>query len=265
MNAAAPTLLPPPVHLERVAVDVAEQAAALVRTHVGEAAASHTKSTPTDVVTFTDLQSEALIREELLRRCPGSAIVGEEFDDAAGGNNIGWVVDPIDGTVNFLYDLPVISVSIAATMDGTVVAGAVVDIVRGETFSAAAGEGSRRDGVSVDASSATALDQSLIGTGFAYDARVRAEQAEVLNRLLPRCRDIRCMGSAALNLCWVGCGRLEAYFERDLKPYDFAAGALIAREGGAHTVAASVDNAGLTMAAAPGIADAVRELLGQPA
>lgn len=257
--------LPPAVHLQRVAVDVADLAAAFVRDNVGAAATSHTKTSPTDVVTFTDLQSEKLIRHELLARCPGSTIVGEEYDDATGANNVGWVVDPIDGTVNFLYDLPVVSVSIAATIDGIVVAGAVADVVRGEMFSAALDEGAQRDGMPVTTSSADTLAQSLIGTGFSYDAVVRAEQAEILTRLLPRCRDIRCMGSAALNLCWVGCGRLEAYYERGLKPYDFAAGALIASEGGAVSLPATPANHALTIAAAPGVVDEFSELLGTSA
>lgn len=247
-------VLSPARHLEHVAVDVARIAAAFVGESVGKASAAATKSTPTDVVTTTDIASEHLIRAELLVRCPGSTIVGEELDDEVGHNEIGWVIDPIDGTVNFLYDLPVVSVSIAATIDGVVVAGAVADILRHEVFSATAGEGARRDGVPIAASTRTTLDQSLVGTGFAYDADRRARQAETLLGLLPACRDIRCMGSAALNLCWVGCGRLEAYFENDIKVYDYAAGALVAAEGGARVVlpgAASTDD--LTLASTPAI------------
>ena len=252
----------PSHHLELVAIDVAEQAAKLVAAASGGAAEAGTKSTPTDVITHTDLPSETLIRRELAARCPGSAIVGEEYGDGAGTNRVGWIVDPIDGTVNFLYDLPVVSVSIAATIDGAVVAGAIADVHRRETFSASVGNGARRGGEPVSVGATTSLDQALVGTGFAYDAGLRSEQADVITRVLPRCRDIRCMGSAALNLCWVASGRLDAYFERDLKIYDYAAGALIASEAGA-----SVDQSGdtdLVIATAPGISSAFRALIGAP-
>ena len=250
----------PAHHLELVAIDVARIAARLVAAASGAATAADTKSSPTDVVTHTDLQSERLIRDELSARCPGSTIVGEEYGDGAGTNHVGWIVDPIDGTVNFLYDLPVVSVSIAATIDGAVVAGAVADVHRGETFSASVGGGARRDGEPISVSRATSAEQALVGTGFAYDAALRAEQASVITEVLPRCRDIRCMGSAALNLCWVACGRLDAYFERDLKVYDHAAGALIAREAGAD-VDPPVDS-DLIVASAPGISGAFREIIG---
>ncbi len=245
-----------------MAVDVAAQAAELVASSSGNAAATRTKSSPTDVVTHTDLQSESLIRRELLARCPGSAIVGEEFDDGEGTNDVGWIVDPIDGTVNFLYDLPVVAISIAATIGGDVVAGAVADVHRGEIFSASIGAGARCDGSAIATGAADDLGQALIGTGFAYDARLRAQQAAVIAAVLPECRDIRCMGSAALNLCWVGCGRLDAYFERDLKVYDHAAGALIAAESGA-TVDLPAES-DLIVATAPGIDAAFRELISHP-
>lgn len=248
--------------LEEVAIDVARLASNYVRTQSGRAETAATKSSPTDVVTHTDIECERRIRAELMERCPGSSIVGEEFDDDSGGNNVGWIVDPIDGTVNFLYDLPVVSVSIAATIDQAVVAGAVADVHRSEIFSAAIGTGARRSGQSISASSVTTLDQALIGTGFAYDAALRAEQADTLTQLLPSCRDIRCMGSAALNLCWVGCGRLDGYFERDLKTYDYAAGALIAAEAGAITQLPVDNQLGLTIAAAEPIFSPLHLLVG---
>ena len=249
-------------HLEFVAAEVAELGAAYVRSELGNARAAGTKSTPTDVVTHTDMECERLIRSELLARCPGSSIVGEEFAADAGSNNVGWVVDPIDGTVNFLYDLPVVSVSIAATLAGRVVAGAVADVLRAETFSATEGTGARRDGQQIAPTRCRVLGESLVATGFAYSAELRAEEADILTRLLPACRDIRCMGSAALNLCWVACGRVDAFYERDLKPYDYAAGALIASEVGAHIEMPSQDNRNLTYAAAPGVARSLRQLLG---
>ena len=222
-----------PVDLEAMAAEVASLAAALIADAIGGATVTATKSSPTDVVTETDVAAEKLIRSELETRCPGSSIFGEELVDQLGSTGVGWIIDPLDGTVNFSYDLPVVSVSIAATVDSRVVAGAVADVLRQETFSASVGNGATRDGQPIAASSAEALAQALVLTGFSYDAGKRAEQAEVLTRVLPATRDIRCMGSAALNLCWVACGRAEAYFERDLKVYDYAAGAFIAAEAGA--------------------------------
>lgn len=248
-------------HLEFVAIDVAELAADYVRSRSGQAETAATKSSPTDVVTHTDIECERLIRAELLARCPGSSIVGEEFADDDGGNNVGWIVDPIDGTVNYLYDLPVVSVSIAATVNNAVVAGAVTDIHRAETFSAALGAGARQSGQPIAPSSPSTLETALIGTGFAYDAELRAKQAQTLTQLLPACRDIRCMGSAALNLCWVGCGRLDGYFERDLKVYDYAAGALIAIEAGATTELPPANRIDLTITAPPEIFDSLRLLV----
>lgn len=261
MTTTAGMIVGPARQLAYVAADVAALAADLVLESVGRASAARTKSTPTDVVTHTDLESEELIRRELSIRCPGSLIVGEELDDADGVNSIGWIVDPIDGTVNFLYDLPVVSVSIAATIDGEVVAGAVADIVRGEVFDAALGGGARLDGVAIGPSTVTDLGQSLVGTGFSYEADVRSEQAERLLRVLPASRDIRCMGSAALNLCWVGCGRLDGYFEHDLKPYDYAAGALIAAEAGATVISPTTQRDRLNVATAPGVFGQLHALL----
>ena len=250
--------------LEDAAVEVASVAAGYVRARSGIATAARTKSSPTDVVTHTDVECEQLIRSELLVRCPGSSIVGEELDDDEGGNNVGWIVDPIDGTVNYLYDLPVVSVSIAATIEGQVVAGAVADIHRDEVFSAARGSGARRAGEPISPTELACLHGALVATGFAYDARLRATQAQKLTRLLPVCRDIRCMGSAALNLCWVGCGRLDAYFERDLKVYDYAAGALVAREAGAMIELPSSADSNLTIAATGGIFESLRTILVSP-
>jgi myo-inositol-1(or 4)-monophosphatase len=254
----------PARHLEFVAIDVARLAAALVRESVGSAAAAGTKSSPTDVVTDTDLRSEALIRRELLARCPGSTIVGEELADDIGLNNVGWIVDPIDGTVNFLYDLPVVSVSIAAAINGVTVAGAVVDVLRNETFSASFGAGARRDGLQLSARSDRTLDQALVGTGFSYESARRGEQAAIVARLLPTCRDIRCMGSAALNMCWVACGRLDAYFEHDTKPYDYAAGAIVAAEAGAIVELPDSNKLGFSIAAPRSIFGPLRQLIVDP-
>ncbi|MEL6890310.1 MAG: inositol monophosphatase family protein [Actinomycetota bacterium] len=264
MTASTITIPPPRSaahHLERVAVDIAGAAADLVRGSVGAGSIRGTKSTETDVVTHTDIESERLIRHEILERCPGSSVLGEELDDDAGSNSVSWIVDPIDGTVNFLYDLPVVAVSIAASIAGRVVAGAVADVLRNEVFSAAVGTGARRDGAPIAADGDAELGRALVGTGFSYDAARRSEQSAILDRVLPAARDIRCMGSAALNLCWVACGRLDAYYEHDTKPYDYAAGAVIAREAGAVVELPDDNGDGLTVAAPSTSFDEVRRLV----
>jgi myo-inositol-1(or 4)-monophosphatase len=262
VNEASTTSADPAAHhLELVAVEVALLATSVVRAAAGQAAATGTKSSPTDVVTETDLRSETLIRRELLGRCPGSTIVGEEYGKATGENNVGWIVDPIDGTVNFLYDLPVVAVSIAGTIDGEVVAGAVADVHRRDVYSATMGCGAQRNGTAITASEPEDLSQALVGTGFAYEASLRADQGRFLTQLLPACRDIRCMGSAALNLCWVASGQLDAYFERDLKVYDYAAGALIAAEAGAMVEQPAPGGLDLTMAASPSVYSPLQTLL----
>ena len=249
--------------LEAVAVDVARRAADHVRSRLGKARATQTKSSPTDVVTETDIEAERLIRHELATRSPGSSIVGEELADEPGDNHIGWIIDPIDGTINFLYNLPVVSVSIAATRHGNVVAGAVPDVLLDETFSAALGVGARCQGAIIATSDKHDLATSLVGTGFSYDAERRAEEATVIGRVLPASRDIRCFGSAALQLCWVGCGRLDACYQRGLKIYDYAAGALIASEAGA-AVEQPAEDHDLLLAATPRILSSIRGLLVGP-
>jgi myo-inositol-1(or 4)-monophosphatase len=172
-----------------------------------------------------------------------------------------WVVDPLDGTVNFLYSLPVIAVSIGAAVDGAIVAGAVADVVRGETFSAASGLGARVDGRPIEVSSCRGLAQALVATGFSYRARIRSHQGEVVRRLLPEVRDIRCFGSAALELSWVAAGRVDAYFERDIKLWDYAAGSLIAGEAGALVELPCPENDGLVIAAPPAVFDDLRVIV----
>jgi myo-inositol-1(or 4)-monophosphatase len=173
------------------------------------------------------------------------------------------VVDPLDGTVNFLYSLPVIGVSVAAALDGEVVAGAVVDVLSDESFSASAGQGARLGGGPIGISQCQSLAQALVMTGFSYRADIRSRQGNIVRSLLPAVRDIRCFGSAALQLCWVGAGRADAYFERDIKVWDYAAGALIAREAGAVTELPCPENDGLVIAAPPAVFDALRTAVEQ--
>ena len=201
------------------------------------------------------------IRAVLVDRAPGSSVLGEEGGESGGSSGIGWVVDPIDGTVNLTYDLPVMSVSIAATQDGEVVAGAVVDIVRGDVFSAARGQGARLDGSTISPSTVTALADSLIGTGFSYTAEGRAVEAEYLARVLPAGRDIRCFGSAALNLCWVACGRLDGFYQRTMQYWDFAAGEIVAAEAGARVARPRPENGQLMVVSGSGIHDELVRLV----
>jgi myo-inositol-1(or 4)-monophosphatase len=165
------------------------------------------------------------------------------------------VVDPLDGTINFLYGVPLFAVSIAAAVDGEVVAGAVVDVLRDELFSAHHGSGARRNGEPIAVSSCMSLPDALVATGFSYQAELRSLQGEVAQRLVSRARDLRCFGSAALELCWVACARLDGYFQRDTELWDRAAGALIAREAGARVELPCPENDDLVLAAADGVFD----------
>jgi myo-inositol-1(or 4)-monophosphatase len=249
--------------LRTLAEQVARSAGALLLDGLGRALEVGTKSTATDMVTEMDRASEALIEAELLGARPDDGILGEEGARRPGTSGVRWVVDPLDGTTNYLYGFPGFNVSIAAELDGEVVAGAVHDVVRDELFSAAQGDGATCDGVPLRASDAADLSRSLVGTGFSYDPVERQRQAQVLVHVLPRVRDIRRQGAAALDLCSVACGRLDAYFERGLAPWDLAAGGLIAREAGAMVsdVAGGPARAGEVVAAAPGVARALLALL----
>ena len=229
-----------------------------------------TKSTTTDMVTEYDRASEALIVETLARERPGDGVLGEEGTSFTGTSGVSWVIDPIDGTTNFLYDLAGWSVSVAAAdASGTTVAGAVYLPVTDEMFTAVRGAGARLDGRPIAASDRAQLSTALVGVGFSYLVDRRARQARLVAELLPRIRDIRQIGSAAGHLCLVAAGRLDAFYEEGLNPWDTAAGALIAEEAGA--LVTDVDGGPLNprrvCAAAPGIAAAlVAELvaLGAP-
>ena len=188
------------------------------------------KSTPTDPVSEADLASQRAIHALITARRPADAFLAEEEGaDEAGSSGLRWVVDPLDGTVNFLYGIPQWSVSVAVRDAEGALAGVVHDPIGGETFTAVRGEPPARNGVALPSRAADAppLAQSLIATGFAYAAQTRAEQGEVVARLLPAVRDIRRFGSAALDLCWTAMGRYDAYFERGVKAWDTTAGALV--------------------------------------
>ena len=220
--------------LRDVALDAARAAAQLVRERRRAAVeVAATKSSATDVVTEVDRASERLIREFILGRRPGDAFLGEEGDDIGGSSGVRWIVDPIDGTVNFLYGLPRYAVSVAAEVDGEVVAGVVINVPSGTEYVAALGTGSTRDGQSIRVRHAVPLTHRLLGTGFSYVIDARVRQAEALTRLLPRVRDIRRIGSSALDVCHVAEGSFDGYLEEGVHPWDYAASVLIASEAGA--------------------------------
>ena len=222
------------------------------------------KSSPTDLVTDIDRSSEALIVRALLRARPDDGIQGEEGSSEKGSTGITWVIDPLDGTINYLYGIGVFAVSIAASHEGRSIAGVVHDPTTGEMFTASEGKGAFLDGheLRIEASGRP-LGEALVGTGFSYSAPSRAAQARLLSVLLPEVRDIRRGGSAALDLCSVACGRLDAYYEAELKPWDRAAGGLVAREAGAGviTIDGLYPGSSTTLAAAPGLQAPLSELL----
>ncbi len=213
---------------------VARDAAALVRDRAGDGVeVAATKTSVVDIVTDTDRATEALIRERLLAARPGDAFHGEESGAAVGTSRVRWVVDPIDGTVNFLYGLPHYAVSIAAEVDREVVAGVVVNAATGTEYAARRGGGATRDGRVLRVRPTPPLQERLVLTGFWYDAELRAVQGAAVARLLPHVRDIRRLGSCALDLCHVAEGAADGYVEEGVQPWDHAAGGLVASEAGA--------------------------------
>jgi myo-inositol-1(or 4)-monophosphatase len=256
-----------------LAVEAAKMAGALLAERVRHGAEREVsaKSTPTDLVSEADLASERALRELLAERRPSDGFIGEEGDDDRGTSGLSWVVDPLDGTINFLFGIPQWCVSVAvADREGTV-AGAIYDPSRDELFSASRhgpamlvgpqGElelrGSDRD---------DQLATAMVATGFAYDAQVRAAQAKVLARLIPRARDVRRFGSAALDLAWTAAGRYDAYFERTVKAWDIAAGQLICERSGLSVLELPVreDLPWGILAARAALAQPLLELVGGP-
>jgi myo-inositol-1(or 4)-monophosphatase len=250
-----PDAPPAPAELERLAATIAHEAAALVAATYGRPDLVGRKSSPTDVVTETDLRAEELVRRRVHEATPQAGILGEEGETTARGARVQWVIDPLDGTVNFLYGVPLFAVSIAAAVDGEVVAGAVIDVLRGELFSASLGGGARLDGDPIAVSGCAELASALVTTGFSYQSTQRDLQGAVAHRVLSRARDLRCFGSTALELCWVACGRVDAYFQRDTEIWDRAAGALIATEAGARTELPCPENDDLVIVATPRVFD----------
>lgn len=258
---------------ERVAVDAAAHLRDLPRPWDDENGTDRvgvtTKSTPTDVVTASDHAVEALVRERLALLRPGDTVLGEEHGGTAVGPGVHWVVDPIDGTVNFLYGLPWYAVSVAAVRDGRSLAGAVVEPASGRVWSAALGFGATCDGAPLRVSGATEVALSLLGTGFSYRAERRARQVAMIAGVLPHVRDLRRSGSAALDLCGVAAGWVDAYLEHGCSWWDWAAAGLVAAEAGAVVRTPGVGGrnppedglgADALFAATPAIADELRAL-----
>jgi myo-inositol-1(or 4)-monophosphatase len=189
------------------------------------------KSTPTDLVSDADVAAERAIRDVLGRRRPGDAILGEE-GGATGSGELRWVVDPLDGTINFLFGIPAFAVSVACEDASGPLAGVILDPIRGECFTATRSGTAQLNREPIVASKADDLATAMVATGFGYDAGVRARQAEVVSRVLPRVRDIRRVGAAALDLAWCACGRFNAYYERGVHQWDISAGTLIAARAG---------------------------------
>lgn len=253
---------------ERGLLAVAQEAAGVaadeLRARFGQRQAGvRTKSTPTDLVSEADVAAEAAIRQLLARDRPNDAILGEEGGETGAGD-LRWLVDPLDGTINFLFGIPAFAVSVACEDASGTLAGVVLDPIRDECFAATRSGPPTLNGEPIErADGAGELGLALVATGFNYDPAVRARQAAVLPRLLPRVRDIRRVGAAALDLAWTACGRFDAFYERGVNPWDVAAGELIAARAGLEIRAleATGDYPSGSFAAPPRLADELYALV----
>lgn len=251
-----------PTELLALAQQAGRAAADLVRERAARTVeVAATKSTDTDVVTEADRASEDLIRRIIAAKRPDDAFLGEEGDDVAGTSGVRWIVDPIDGTVNFLYGIPRYAVSIAAEVESsggerTVVAGVVIDVPNRIEFTGHRDSSgtivSRRDGRQIGVAAEAPLGKRLIATGFGYDAALRRLQAQCLVRLLPQVRDIRRVGSCALDVCDVAQGTFDGYLEEGVHLWDHAAAGLIAEGAGARVEVATGLGGGRLLLVAPG-------------
>jgi myo-inositol-1(or 4)-monophosphatase len=252
-----------------LACTAAMEAGELLAGQHGRPAVVSTKSSPTDVVTDMDHAAERLIRERIREQRPGDAILGEEGGETGAGSHVRWVVDPLDGTVNYLYGLSDWAVSIAAEVDGQIVAGVVSAPRRGEIFGAELGQGAWRSGrtgadrETITCNDGVPLSRALIATGFGYEPGRRVVQGQVLSVVLPRVRDIRRNGACSVDLCMLASGRVDGYYERGVNYWDIAAGGLIAREAGAMVGGLDGKPAGpsMTIAAGPALFGELHDLL----
>jgi myo-inositol-1(or 4)-monophosphatase len=242
--------------LRALAESVSREAGALLREAFhGPELRITAKSTPTDLVSEADHNAERLIRDRLGAARPDDGVLGEEGGDRVGTSGVRWIVDPLDGTVNFLFGIPQWAVSIACEDDAGTLIGVVYDPMRDELFSAERGGAPTLDGRPITASTKRDMATAMVGTGFGYDSEVRRAQAVVAARLLPEVRDLRRFGAAAIDLAWTACGRLDAYYEHGLNAWDLAAGGLICECAG--LVVRPLEPVGPS---APGVLVAPREL-----
>lgn len=260
-----------PIELRDLALKVARSVASEIRRQAGIVCVQATKSTSTDLVTRVDRWSEKTIVEALLAARPNDSIVGEEGTGLVGTSDVRWVVDPIDGTTNFVYGHPGFSVSIAAELAGQPVAGVIVDPLAGDEFCAARGSGATRNGNLIRVSDLADPALALVATGFSYDPDRRRQQAEVLVGFLPHIRDVRRMGGAAVDLASVACGRVDAFYEEGLNHWDRAAGVVLVTEAGGRItdvkgfelVGSTLETASTTVAAPPRLHDPLLALINE--
>ena len=249
-----------------LAVRAARAAGGLLLERFGAPATGlSSKTSRTDLVSDADRDAERLIVGMLRAERPEDALQGEEGASRQGRSGVRWLVDPLDGTVNYLWGIPQWSVSVAASDEEGPSIGVVHDPTRDETFTAVRGQGARLDARPLVLDPGPPLDEALIGTGFSYRAGVRAEQAEILLHVVSRVRDIRRLGSAALDLAWIGAGRLDGFYEWGLSPWDWAAGALVVRESGGtfEEIPPDGERPPGVLAAAPGVGAPLRALLAE--
>jgi myo-inositol-1(or 4)-monophosphatase len=266
---------PAPAELLHLACSAAREAGEMLADRSGRATVVSTKSSPTDIVTEMDRAAEALIRDRIGARRPGDAILGEEGGQTGDGALVRWVVDPLDGTVNYLYDLPDWAVSIAAEVGGEIVAGAVCAPRRDALFYGTRGGGAWRVSLArlargepaaaekLTCNKGVPLERALIATGFGYDPGRRTVQGQVVGAVLPKVRDIRRNGACAIDLCSLAAGQVDGYYERGVRYWDIAAGSLIAREAGAIVAGLSGRPAGeaMTVGGGPGLFAELHDLL----
>jgi myo-inositol-1(or 4)-monophosphatase len=219
------------------------------------------KSSETDLVSDADREAERAIRELLQAERPDDGLLAEEGSQSDGESGRRWIVDPLDGTINFLYGFPAWAVSIALEDSDGLAVGVVHSPVHRETFSAARGEGARLGDRPLRVRDPSQLSRAMVATGFSYEPERRSEQAEVMRRLLPRARDIRRAGAAALDLAWVAAGRVDAYYERGLQAWDWAAGQLLVKEAGGAVLALAGTPPGVIAAASPELLDELAALV----
>ena len=250
--------------LLELAVKLAREAGqAVIGMRSGAVTTATTKSSPTDPVTAADAAAERIIVDGIVGRRPTDGIVSEEGADRSGHSSVVWFVDPIDGTTNYLYGIPAYSVSIAAAIDGITSIGVVLNPVTDELFTAVIGGGAHLNGRPLAVNTQTELDTALVGTGFGYRSDRRLVQAEILRTVLPRIRDIRRFGSAALDLCAVAAGRIDGYYESGLNVWDYGAGQLIVEEAGGvcRVVAPNGHEPEWLFAAGPALVDPLQHLV----